>query len=348
MKKDIRGGFCPKCGKPSEGSGLCSQCRIDSTPWFTCDQRVTSTNCPSCGATKVVNTWTDTGAGRAELGPEIARSAVHMHKDVKKPVVEITVRDISANRSRATLALRGILYNKPVEGTCTVEILWQKEQCDRCNRISGSYHEGVVQVRAEGRLPSPFEIQTAASVAQQIEDTLQSGGERLSFIADVNEIHDGLDIVIGSQHIGLLIAQGIVARLGGRFTTHPKLVGEKNGRQLFRITYSVRLPRFQKNDVVRVGNRYYEVERVGSRHLETIDLSDGSAKAIREDEIKGIIGSSRNAEQGFVVFADGKNMGVLDPSDSRTREYPQLNWLGVRAGDTIRLLRDGDQMVFVK
>ena len=30
----------------------------------------------------------------------------------------------------------------------------------------------------------------------------------------MNEIHDGIDIIIGSQHIGLLISQGIVAQLG--------------------------------------------------------------------------------------------------------------------------------------
>jgi nonsense-mediated mRNA decay protein 3 len=348
MKKDIVGNFCPKCGKPSETDGLCSQCRIGSTPWFTCDKRVQSTNCPSCGAIKVVNTWTDSVAERSDLGPEIAKSAVHFHSDVKKPSIEVTVRDLTLNRSHAALVLRGILYNKPVEGTCTVEILWHKEQCDRCNRISGSYYEGVVQVRAEGRTPSTFEIQTSASIARQVEDTLQSGGERLSFISDMNEIHDGLDIIIGSQHIGLLISQGIIAQLGGRYTTHPKLVGEKNGRQLFRITYSVRLPRFQKNDVVKSRNRYYEVQRVESHHLQAIDLKEGTVKSVREDDIEKIIGNSRNAEQGLVVFADGKNMGILDPLSSRTREYPQLKWLEVRAGDQIRLLRDGDQMVLVR
>jgi len=348
MKKDILGNFCPKCGKPSETAGLCSQCRIGSTPWFTCDKRVKSTNCPSCGATKVVNTWTDSGAERAELGPEIAKSAVHFHLDVKKPTIDVSIRDLTLNRSRATLVLHGILYGKPVEGTCTVDILWHKEQCDRCNRISGSYYEGIVQVRAEGRTPSIFEIQTAASVAQQVEDTLQAGGERLSFISDVNEIHDGLDIIIGSQHIGQLIAQGIVAQLGGRYTTHPKLVGEKNGRQLYRITYSVRLPRFQKNDVVKAGNRYFEVIRVESHHLQTLDLKDGSVKSVREDDVEKIIGNSRNAEQGLIVFADGKNMGILDPASSLTREYPQMKWLEVRAGDHLRLLRDGDQIVFVR
>ncbi|MGB9175164.1 MAG: NMD3-related protein, partial [Methanoregula sp.] len=168
------------------------------------------------------------------------------------------------------------------------------------------------------------------------------------FISDMNEIHDGLDIIIGSQHIGLLISQGIVARLGGRYTTHPKLVGEKNGRQLFRITYSVRLPRFQKNDVIRIRNRYLEVERVESHHLQAFDLAGGTAKSVREDDIVKIIGNSRNAEPGLVVFADGKNMGILDPANSRTREYPQVKWLDVRAGEQIRFLRDGDQMVFVR
>jgi nonsense-mediated mRNA decay protein 3 len=229
-----------------------------------------------------------------------------------------------------------------------VEILWHKEQCDRCNRISGSYYEGIVQVRAEGRIPSTFEIQTAASIAQQIEDNLQSGGERLSFISDMTPIHDGIDITIGSQHIGLLISQGIVAQLGGRYTTHPKLVGEKNGRQLFRVTYSVRLPRFQKNDVIRIRNRYYEVLRVESRHLQTIDLRDGTTKSIREDDVEKIISNSRNAEPALVVFADGKNMGIMDPFSNHTSEYPQLKWLEVQTGDHVRLLRDGDQMVFVR
>lgn len=348
MIKNIQGNFCPKCGEPSETGGLCSRCRIGSTPWFTCDNRVQSTTCPSCGAKKVVNTWTDSAPDRALLGPELARSSVHFIPDVRKTSIEVSIQDRTLNRSRATLVIRGILYNKPVEGTCTVEILWHKEQCDRCNRISGSYYEGIVQVRAEGRAPSTFELQTAASVAQQIEDTLQGGGERLSFISDMNEVHEGLDIIVGSQHIGLLISQGIVARLGGRYTTHPKLVGEKNGRQLYRVTYSVRLPRFQKNDVIRVRNRYLEVERVESHHLQTIDLADGTAKSVREDDIDKSVGSSRNAEGALVVFADGKNMGILDPASSRTREFPQVKWLGVRAGDQIRFLRDGDQMVFVR
>jgi len=339
--------FCPKCGKPSEHEGLCNLCRIGNTPWFTCDRRVKSTHCPSCGALKQVNTWTDTPLQRGGLAPELAKAAVHFHPDVRKPSMVVKVEDNTLNRSTATIDVKGLLYNTPVEGTCSVELIWHKEQCDRCNRISGSYYEGIVQVRAYGRLPSTFELQMSAGIAQQVEDSLQAGGERLSFIVDMNETREGLDITVGSQHIGTLISQGIIAQLGGRFTTHPKLVGEKNGRQLYRITYSVRLPRFQKQDVVLSHGRYFEVVRVESNHLKVLDLTEGIPRAIREEDVERLVGNLRDAESALVAFADAGIMGILDPETCQTKEFRKLKWLDVKAGQHVLVLRDGDHLVVV-
>ncbi len=345
----IRDSFCPKCGKPSRVSddGLCTGCRIGKTPWFTCTPRVQHVHCPSCGAMKQVNTWTDSEMDKSDIAPELAKSAVHFHPDLKKPSISVTIHDLTVNRSRADMTVRGTLYNSPVEGTCSAEILWHKEQCDRCNRISGSYYEGVVQVRAEGRLPSRHEVRMAATIAQQVEDSLQSGGERLSFISDINQIHDGIDIIVGSQHIGMLIAKTITGKLGGRCTTHPKLVGEKNGRQLFRVTYSVKLPRYQQYDVVRVKKRYYQVERVESNILRATDLGDGSSRTVREDDVERVIGNSRSTESALVVFADGKTMGIMDPDSCRTEEFRQPAWMYIEAGMKLRILRDENQMVVV-
>jgi len=339
--------FCPKCGMPTEQEGLCSNCRIGNTPWFECDRRVKSTHCPSCGAIKQVNTWTDTNRERAELAPELAKTAVHFHPDVRKPSMVVTVEDNTLNRSTATIALKGLLYNTAVEGACSVELIWHKEQCDRCNRISGSYYEGIVQVRADGRLPGTFEIQMSAGIAQQVEDSLQAGGERLSFIVDMSETREGLDITVGSQHIGTLISQGITAQLGGRFTTHPKLVGEKNGRQLYRITYSVRLPRFQKQDVVLSHGRYLEVIRVESNHLKALDLTEGIQRSVRESDVERLIGNLRDTQSALVAYADGHIMGILDPETCQTKEFRKLKWLDVKAGQHVLVLRDGDHLVVV-
>jgi nonsense-mediated mRNA decay protein 3 len=308
---------------------------------------VKSIQCPSCGALKQVNTWTDAHRERAGLASELAKAAVRFHPDVRKPSMVVKVEDNTLNRSTATIDLKGLLYNTPVEGRCSVELIWHKEQCDRCNRISGSYYEGIVQVRADGRLPSTFELQMSAGIAQQVEDSLQAGGERLSFIVDTNETREGLDITVGSQHIGTLISQGIIAQLGGRFTTHPKLVGEKNGRQLYRITYSVRLPRFQKQDVVLSHGRYFEVVRVESNHLKVLDLTEGIPRAVREADVERLVGNLRDAESALVAFADASTMGILDPETCQTKELRKLKWLDVKAGQHVLVLRDGDHLVVV-
>ena len=343
----IRDFFCPKCGKVTGSEGLCTACRIGNTPWFTCDRRVKSIHCPSCGAIKQVNTWTDTEHDRADLAPELAKTAVHFHPEVRKPSVSVTVVDKTLNRSTATLTLKGLFHNTPLEATCTVEIIWHKEQCDRCNRISGSYYEGVVQVRADGRVPSTFELQMAAGIAQQAEDSLQAGGERLSFIADTSETREGLDITVGSQHIGTLISQGIVSQLGGRFTTHPKLVGEKNGRQLYRITYSVRLPRYQKQDVVFTRGRYLELTHIESSHIKALDLCSGVPTSVREEEIERLIGNLRDAVPALVAFADSHILGILDPDTCQTKELRKVPWLDVKAGQKVLVLRDNDNLIMV-
>ncbi len=343
----IQDSFCPKCGKTTDREGLCIECRIGSTPWFTCDRRVKSIHCPSCGAIKQVNTWTDSELDRADLAPEVAKTAVHFHPDVRKPSMIVSIKDNTLNRSTASIALKGVLHNKLLEGTCSVEIIWHKEQCDRCNRISGSYYEGIVQVRAEGRLPSTFELQMSAGIAQQVEDTLQAGGERLSFISDTNETREGLDITVGSQHIGTLISQGIIAQLGGRFTTHPKLVGEKNGRQLYRITYSVRLPRFQKQDVVFSRGRYLELTHIESSHIKARDLSGGVPTSVREEDIERLVGNLRDAVSALVAFADSHILGVLDPETCQTKELRKVPWLDVKAGQHVLVLRDNDNLIVV-
>lgn len=344
----IQDRFCPKCGRPTKEDGVCVHCRLAGTPWFSYEPRVRCIHCPSCGALKQVNTWTDIDRERSSLAQDLARSAVHFHPDLKKPYLDIKINDLSTNRSRAIITLEGILYNEPVRGTCEVEIAWQKEQCDRCNRISGNYYEGMVQVRAQERIPSPYEVQIVAAIACEIEESLQTGGERLSFISDLNEIRDGLDIVVGSQHIGLLIARRITAELGGRYTTHPKLIGEKNGRQLFRITYSVRLPKYQKRDVIRFKKRYGEVIQVEPRHVRVLDLSDGAIRAVKEGEIEKIVGNARNAEDAMVAFFSGTTIGVIDPATWATRECMAGSGLDVRAGHHVRILRDGEQLVVLR
>ena len=337
--------ICPRCGGPVEGEGLCGRCRGSSTTWVTFDPRVTSVHCPTCNSQKNGSTWTDTERGRDEIGPEIVRTAVHFHPDIKSPSVSMVIRDRTLNRSYAEVTVTGVLYGEEVQATGFIEIVWQKEQCNRCNRISGSYYEGLVQVRAQNRKLLPHESLMAQQIATEVENGMQAGGDRLSYISEMEETREGLDITIGSQQIGLAISQAIVQRLGGRYSTHPKLIGEKAGKKLFRVTYSVRLPKFIRGDVVRIGRGYGQIMQIEGQYIRYFDLANGQARTAKEDDFGALIGNVRDAADALIAFVDGDVLGLIDPVSGVTRECPVGPWRTACPGQHIRVLKDQDTMI---
>ncbi len=344
---DIREAFCPRCGGTGgEGrDGLCGRCRLAETRWLECEPRAVHTYCPSCGAQKSGQVWTDSEQERAEIGPGLALSAIKLHPEVRRPQFNVAIREISSNRSQADVDVSGTLYDVPISDRCTVELVWQKEQCDRCNRIAGSYYEGFVQVRATDRRLTDREIEAATRIAHETEAQLQAEGDRLSYVSDLQETRDGLDIIVGSQTIGQAIAQAVAQRLGGRSSTHPKLVGEKAGRPIYRITYLVRLHPFLRGDVIDVGGVDLEVASAESDHVRGVDLATGRTRTVREEEPKRLIGHGSDAMEALVAYIDNGMLGLIDPVSSAPVEVPRPSWLNVEAGEHVRVLRDRDRLV---
>ena len=343
----IRETICPRCGAPSATGGLCGRCKVRETPWFSSESRVTCTFCPTCGSRKECGVWTDIEGERDAIARELVRRALHLSRDLARTEVTITLREKSTNRTVADVTVNGILFGEPVGASSQVEILWEKEQCDRCNRISGSYYEGIVQVRAAGRRPYPHEISTASRIAREIEEGCFTAGERLSFIADIDESKDGLDITVGSQRIGQEIASAIVRRLGGRFTTHPKLVGERAGKRLYRITYSVRLPRYSRGDIIIVNRRCGEVIAADGKQIRYREIASGADRTIQEDRVERLVGTIHDARDYLVTFRDGTVIGILDPDTGVSHECPAPRDPAICPGQHVRIVRDGEDLIVV-
>lgn len=343
----IKENICPTCGGPSPDGDICARCRAAQIKWIECEPRITITRCPSCGAWKEAGAWTDAYREIPEIATERVLQAIHLDPRVEKPEFAVKIEDLSSNRSFADCTVSASVLTVPVEDSCRIEIAWNREQCDRCNRLSGSYYEGVVQVRAKGRKPYPFEMSIAARIAQDTEDTLQEGGDRLSFISRIDEYRDGLDITIGSQKIGQEISSNIIRRLGGRVTTHPKLVGEKAGKQVYRITYSVRLPRYIKGDIIFREGKYGEVISVDKESIRYQDLFSGAIRSAKESSVERLVGNVRDAENVMVVFRDSDMIGVLEPSSGRTIECQVHPSSELGPGQEVRIMRDGTDLIII-
>jgi nonsense-mediated mRNA decay protein 3 len=339
---NIQTSICPRCGQPSE-EGLCPQCRAAEVRLLTCQPRVIAVYCPVCESQKRGKTWSDLQMPREDLIAELAVSATNIHEDAKNIQVNVRAQETGPNRTTCTIEVEATLYSVPVRETCTTEILWQKESCDRCSRISGGYYEGIVQVRATNRRINAYEREVATSIAEQAEESLQQGGDRFSFISDLQDTKDGVDITVGTQHLGQEISRMITGALGGRFTTHPKLVGEKEGRALYRITYSIRLPFYQKGDVVVARGGYFEVREIDGKRLRVFDLQSGQGRSLTEDEVERLLGNVREAESAIVVYTQPNVVGLMDPKTFQTREVNPVPWTFPVEGQPIRVLRDEEQ-----
>ncbi len=339
---NIQTSICPRCGRPSE-EGLCPQCRAAEVRLLTCQPRVMAVYCPVCESQKRGKTWSDLKMPREDLIAELAVSAVSIHEDAKDLRVTVRSAETGPNRTTCTVEVEATLYSVPVRETCTVEILWQKESCDRCSRISGGYYEGIVQVRANNRKINAYEREVATSIAEQAEESLQQSGDRFSFISELQDTKEGVDITVGTQFLGQEIARMVTGALGGRFTTHPKLVGEKEGKALYRITYSIRLPFFQKGDVVVSKGSYFEVRDIDGQRLRVFDLQNGQGRTLTESEVERLIGNVREAESALVVFTQPNLVGLMDPKTYVTREVNSVPWTFPVEGQPIRVLRDEEQ-----
>lgn len=343
----IRESFCPLCGEPSEGD-LCGRCRAGRTRWMESSPRVECITCPTCGSRKKGAIWQDSPLSREDLTRELAIQAVRLIPEARDPEFRVTSWDRSPNRTEATVRVRANLFGVPVEDEARVEVVWRGETCDRCSRISGGYFEGVVQVRAAGRPLSPREQEVAARIACEVEERLQEGGARLSFISRMTE-EEGLDIVVGQSAMGERIAQEITGALGGRYTVHPKLTGEKDGKRLYRITYSIRLPLLQKGDVIEADGAYLEVRETGKRQLKVFHLGTGSMTVFLPGSPYRVIGNVRDAVPALIAYTEAGVAGILDPETLATREVRMPGWVKAEAGSQIRVLPDrpADRIVVV-
>ena len=339
----IQENFCPKCGGKTANEGLCNKCLRSSIEWLVCEPRVPVVVCPTCGSIKRGNVWTDVAYDRQQLSEELAFAAVSVHNDVEDLELAISTREPTPNRTQCTVYARGILYGEMVHKTCELLIVWAKENCDRCSRLSGGYYESTIQVRATDRRPDSFERQQAEKIAYGIEDSTQESGERLSFITRIDDIRDGVDIVVSSHSIGDTIARQIVTEMGGKITRHPKLVGEKSGKKLYRITILLRLPKFRKGDVISYKNRYYEVRGTDSGLLRVFDLIEGISNVLHGDDGYRLIGNVRDAETADVTYIDNDVAGILDPVSYEIKEVKACAWLRLSAHEKIRFLRDREE-----
>ena len=156
-----------------------------------------------------------------------------------------------------------------------VTVYVRQTVCPRCQKFLGGYFEAILQVRAEDRPLTEEERKAIGRLVEQKVDEIMRK-DRMGFIQDTIEKEEGLDFYMGSTSSARKLAQAIKEKFGGTISEAYELVGvdRQTSREVYRTSVSVRIPKFQRGDIVadKHGN-VYEVEKVDGRGLSLRNLA---------------------------------------------------------------------------
>src|SRR5437899_590528 len=253
--------FCVECG--AEGPtyrGLCARDFLKKHPVVAPPDVLDLDRCTSCGSFRLASGW-------SKIDRELALAGL-LRENIRKlpPWERVTfthvAREEDANNLSLTVKALGRFEALQSVQDFRVRVRIKPTLCDSCQKQRSRYFEGVLQVRGDGRELTPQEVR----------------GVRTFVLARVDRSGD-------SGALGKTLAREVSESFGGSVSSSPKLFGQKEGREVYRVTSLVRLGAFHVGDVVRHKGALAEVTSVRP-FVVLRDLATGEARRFKPKDVR--------------------------------------------------------------
>lgn len=311
---------CPQCGNKTEVliRGRCRECFFQNFAIAQLPRVIQARVCATCGARLSHGKWTDE-YDMENIVLKTVEDNISIHKDANDVQVCINTKQITPYMYSAKVNVAAKVEEQTVTDELFCEVRLIRESCDMCSRISGGYFEGILQIRAVERTPTDREIEICLEIIEGIIHRMRAKGDRLAFITEKIRSKEGLDLYIGSVNFGRHVCKAITEELGGTYNESPSLFTQKDGREIYRITFSVRLPKFMPGAIINTGTKKIIVKHMGKK-LTGIDLTDSSRFIAAENQIESAkqVGHIKDAVYAVLVAEDEQELIILDPVTFRT------------------------------
>lgn len=337
--------FCVECGEEAGDRlvrGLCHECFRKKGGFSHVPPTVDFEVCVHCGARKRGEQWVM--LHRGEPWENVIEQSVLDAIDVERGFsvrgrrVEIEPED--ERNYTVHVHVQGLAEGVRLEEEHTTRARIKNATCLRCSRYQGGYFEGIVQLRADRRDLTKEELRRMRLTASRVIERIVDEGDPNAFVLKDEEVHGGLDVYVGTTGAGRTICKAIAQEYGGRVKEHPKLVGRsRDGQDMYRVTFAVRIPNYQPGEYVVYEDRVHEVVQITPKLVTLRALRDGRQIKVEWDVLENVPVLRRDeAKEAVVVSRSDGELQVLDPWT-----YATVSVLappgGAQGGDTIRVLK---------
>jgi len=311
--------FCVECGKegPIFREGVCIRCYLKNNSFTKGPEILDIYRCPKCSSYKYKNTWIQ-GSFEKALKRQI-KDNFQISSELKKVQIKTDCDEKGKNIS-CKVVISGYLEGHEISEKHSLTVRIRGVVCDVCSKQFGGYFEATLQVRANKRKLTKEELETIRLNVENLVESIRTKGNRGLFITDFAEEHGGIDFYLSEKGSAYTIAKKIQEQYGGEIKQSSKNIGMKDSRQIYRMTYLLRLPAYRKGDFISHKNSFFHISSIKGNKVHVFELSNWMERVFDVNELEkaSIIGGEELIKEMILVSQAKDEMQVMDPKTYKT------------------------------
>ena len=276
--RSMRGmAFCVECGREGPTfEGVCADDFRRTHALVRAPEAIDLVRCVHCGKLELGGRWVRATVDEAMLDLIAARAET----DARVAKVQYTYDAHPQDDRNLAVTVKATCSVGPWEllDSFHTRVRIQNGACPTCSKQKGRYFAGTVQVRADGRPLTEAESRRA----KELVDRSGSGDE---FVSGVEDVRGGFDVKVSSNPFAKRLARDLSRTLGGTVGSSATLHTQREGKDVYRSTYVVRLPGFREGDQVEWRGARYRVVGLGDS-VQLEDAATGTRVRVRPRELR--------------------------------------------------------------
>jgi nonsense-mediated mRNA decay protein 3 len=331
--------FCVECGLEGDLIGvLCEKCYSEKRVWAKLPVHVDLTSCAHCSRFLIDDNWYAIDSVRDAI-QRMIESSLTVPKGAKASSVKVSLderdqRNLDAE-VEVEISVEGRIFHKSVHTTVRLK----GGSCMTCSKQQGNYFEAVLQVRGDERTMDERTLERIQKVVAERVSTMRKTNAS-AFVSRVENVRGGLDFYFGTIPSARILARELQDSLCADYKESNSLWGRRGGKEIYRMTFLVRIPSFVPGDIIEFESKDYFVRGMAKGHLRLTDLVTGEELATKLNApvpAHNVYPASR-ISSAVVLLETECDIQVLDPVTMATLELRKPKEFS-RRGEQIRIVK---------
>ena len=308
--------FCVDCGKdkPIFREGSCLECYLKRHQFSQGPPFLDIPVCAHCGSFKYKSLWT--ADSLEHVVARYVRQLFTISAELKQIDIHVTCTE-ERERFSCAITISGTVDDASISETHHLYVRLKQHSCDVCSKQFGGYHEAILQIRPyEKKIPAD-ELLEIHQFVETLVTTMQQQGHRNLFIADVGDEHGGIDFYLSDKQAGATIIKKVQERYGGVITTSSKNVGMKDSKQLYRVTYLIRLPSYRLGEFLEIDDEYFYISSLSHHTVHLINLATWEKRHVSSKDLEHVkvLGGKERIKEMILVSQTREDVQVMEPNN---------------------------------